>query len=212
MKGPHAAAGALTILAMTALCAGCAAAAPGTAQRNPPAPARTVDTTRPGARPGMQPGAYPAGRPCPPSAHLPQISGDGRTPDTAVAAWARIAYSVDTTCDASPHDALVRSAPLMTRGLAGLVQRQRPVKAPGADWNRLADHRAWTTVTTSPTGAERPDDTTVRARRGIRIHAAAHGRDHWTGTGIEAVVYCTLARPRAGAPWRVAELSIQPIA
>lgn len=196
------AAGTLTGVLVTVLCTGCAAAIPSTADHSPPAAARSAQDT--------QPGAYPTGRTCPPDAHLPHASlADGHTPDTAVAAWARMAYSLDTICDASPHDALVRSAVLMAPGLAGLVRRQRPVNSPGAVWNQMAAHRAWTTVTTSSTGAERPADTPLLAHRGVRIHSAAHGRDHWTGTGPEDVAYCTLTRNTTGAPWRISELSIQ---
>lgn len=196
----------LTGVLAAVLCTGCTAAPAGNTNHPPRAATHPAEDTRPGA--------YPAGRPCPPTAHLPRPSSHaetaaGHTPDTAIAAWARMAYGIDTICDASPHDALVRSAALMAPGLARRVRRQRPVNAPGADWNRLAAHRAWTTVTTSPTGAERPADTPLRARRGVRIHSTAHGRDHWTGAGPEDVVYCTLTRPNTGAPWRISELSIQ---
>jgi len=85
------------------------------------------------------------------------------------AAVAAITCRYDTAIDNSPSDAQRQAKPWLTAEFARLLELG-PVAAPGAEWNTLAQHRAYT-VSTAVDATEdgAPPDTATRADRTIAV-------------------------------------------
>jgi len=121
-------------------------------------------------------------------------------------------WTYDTAVDSSPQDAGVRAADAgwLTGAYARQLRRHSPRSAPGAQWEKWSQHRAYTTVELARTeDAAKPDDTGTVAWRQWTLTATPHGRDGWKQKPTTAVAYVHLVRSATDKPWRVSEVTVR---
>ncbi|WP_432107708.1 hypothetical protein [Streptomyces sp. AA1529] len=137
---------------------------------------------------------------------------DGKNPDEVAEGTLTAMWTHDTAVDDGPGDAARRTADAgwLTRSYARQLADRRGGPAPGAQWQRWADHRAYTTVALDRTeDAAKPEDTGTVAWRQLTVTANPHGRDGWTREPAPVVAYVHLVRKSAGAEWRVADVTVR---
>ncbi|MFG1913068.1 hypothetical protein [Kribbella sp. NPDC048928] len=191
----------------------------GTANQQPSEPAASPPAATVTGTPGppsvpatpVTPDPIPTGNPTKtPAGGLPRPAQVNSLNASAVAATvAAVTYRYDTAIDNSPSDAQRRATPWLTPAYAAQLTGG-PAAAPGAEWNTWAQHRAYTTSTAvDATEDGAPPDTTTRADRSIAVTVTPIGRDRWHGTPQQYVLFITLTRDGAAAPWRVSQLQVQ---
>ncbi|MEW2218994.1 hypothetical protein AB0939_06690 [Streptomyces sp. NPDC006990] len=221
-------AAAVLTLTLAATLAGCGSedvAASGGATRQPEA--GTSASHSPSAAEPSEPSAADSG-----ASHSPSPSGsaekktrgtpkggvpkpqdvDGKNPDEVAEGTLTAMWTHDTAVDDGPGDAARRTADAgwLTRSYARQLGGRRGGAAPGAQWQRWADHRAYTTVALDRTeDAAKPADTGTVAWRQLTVTATPHGRDGWTREPAPVVAYVHLVRKSAGADWRVADVTVR---
>ncbi|MFE9388836.1 hypothetical protein [Streptomyces sp. NPDC006784] len=137
---------------------------------------------------------------------------DGRDADEVAEGTLTAMWTHDTTVDDGPGDAARRTADAgwLTRSYARQLADHRGGSAPGAQWRRWADHRAYTTVASERTeDAAKPADTDTVAWRQLTVTTTPHGRDGWTRKPASVVAYVHLVRKSADAVWRVADVTVR---
>ncbi|MFI7241770.1 hypothetical protein [Streptomyces qinglanensis] len=137
---------------------------------------------------------------------------DEKDPDEVAEGTLTAMWTHDTTVDDGPGDAARRTADAgwLTRSYARTLGGRRAGSAPGAQWQRWADHRAYTTVALDRTeDAAKPEDTDTVAWRQLTVTTTPHGRDGWTREPASVVAYVHLVRKSADADWRVADVTVR---
>ncbi|MEU3194173.1 hypothetical protein ABZ686_26870 [Streptomyces sp. NPDC006992] len=137
---------------------------------------------------------------------------DGKDADEVAEGALTAMWTHDTTVDDGPGDAARRTADAgwLTRSYARQLGGRRGGSAPGAQWQRWADHRAYTTVALDRTeDAAKPEDTDTVAWRQLTVTTTPHGRDGWTREPASVVAYVHLVRKSADAFWRVADVTVR---
>jgi hypothetical protein len=153
----------------------------------------------------------PPGRPGTPPVPLPQAGKvNGQDAGAVSAAALTIMWTFDTTIDTSRHEASLRAAPFLDPGYLAALRESPPRSAPGAEWNSLRAHRAYTTVQLTPGYDDQPPDTATEARRRWGLTTTPVGRDGWKGSSSLVTVFATLTRPGPAAPWRLSGLNVTP--
>ncbi|WP_406083531.1 hypothetical protein OHA01_02010 [Micromonospora zamorensis] len=116
-------------------------------------------------------------------------------------------YSADTRRDAGPVDAYERAILYGSSTLAG----QSPAAGRDGRWATWAEHRAYVDAVVEPfVDALQPADTTITARRAVRVTATPTGEDGWRGWTEHNLVDCNLRRGGPdGSGWRVAGYEIR---
>lgn len=178
-------------------------------QATSPSPHHTASTPSPTRADNPKTKRQPRG--LKPSLPHHQLRRDKAT-DTALA-FAINAETWDSRIDHRPNDAGHRAANLATDKLSDEMTGTEPKAAPGADWEKLADHHGYTTVKATPGGfGKPPPDTKTKAIRGITIEKQAmHGDHHWTTKGPSSgnAYALTLHRNHKGDAWSVSDYDIQ---
>jgi hypothetical protein len=178
--------------------------APGTIPARPAPSSSTLASPRPW-RPSRHRAARPvwaSGAGAPP---FPVPSGvDQHSVDAVALAGAAALASVDTAVDPVPQQTAVRAAAAgwLTPGYARRVRDAQIIGPAGAIWDSWFRHRAYLTVTATPSGEDHPPDTALYAARKVVLREHAVGRDGWrarTSTVVVAVVV-----EKVNNVWRIA--------
>ena len=133
-----------------------------------------------------------------------------RSNATAVAEAAITAnWTSNTTTDAGPFVATLRSLIWFAPAAAAKVRSHPPTGPAGAQWSTWAAHRATTTVATVlDPDAGAPPDTPTAAYRSFEVTVTAHGQAGWTAPASHYQCFVTLTRTSASAPWQVAVFEV----
>ncbi|WP_431981191.1 hypothetical protein [Streptomyces qinglanensis] len=167
------------------------------------------------AHPPSPSGSAEAGKKAPgtPEGGVPEPGDvDGKDPGEVAEGTLTAMWTHDTTVDDGPGDAARRTADAgwLTPSYARQLGSRRAGPAPGAQWQRWADHRAYTTVALDRTeDAAKPEDTDTVAWRQLTVTTTPHGRDGWTREPASVVAYVHLVRKSADAVWRVADVTVR---
>uniref|UniRef100_UPI003F4962E1 hypothetical protein n=1 Tax=Amycolatopsis sp. CA-151526 TaxID=3239921 RepID=UPI003F4962E1 len=115
-------------------------------------------------------------------------------------------YEVDTVRDHGFADGLRRATPLLTSSYAAQVSAA-PSVPPDAQWQLWTAHQAYTKVTATPAGEDRPADTDQVAYRDYQVAVNPTGRDGWTGNPLTMIALVTLEHATGG--WTVAKIDFK---
>lgn len=193
--------------ALLVLAAAVVAAIAGCAPRTPAGVGGTVSFTVSSEGPGA---ALPS-TPLPaPSTLPPDLAGVDRSDAAAVAAAAvRIWFSADTRVDSSPHDARLRTCPLLTAAYCLAIRDFPPLTGPGADWLALTAARAAVVVGPAdvrPAAETGPPDSATRAYRLLEVteHVVAPA-----GPLADRRLVVAVSLIREDAQWQVAQVRVR---
>ena len=197
-------------VAVTSCCALLAWAGTATASARPVGVAH-APTAAAGTAPGKRV-ALPRGRhgPAPAKAKSSYAGVDRQSPVAVGEAFARATYTFDTAAEASTNPATARSTVWCTPSLEAKMLASLPEGSPGAQWIEWTAHKAVTTVAVRwapDPGA--PHQTTTAAYESYDLTVRPHGEHGWTGAPDYYVMWVTLSRTGAKAPWEVADFEVQ---
>jgi len=185
----------------------------GDASASPPssAPAGTTDSTGKSSSPS--PSSSTPDSKATPKGGVPEPGDvDQKNADEVGKGALTAMWTYDTAVDSSPQDASVRAADAgwLTGSYSRQLREHSSRPAPGAQWQKWSQHRAYATVELARTeDAGKPDDTGTVAWRQWTLTTTLHGRDGWTQTPITALAYVHLVRTATDKPWRVSEVTVR---
>ena len=173
-----------------------------------PEPSTTADdeTSPPPLPSGME-------RPGPKEAPDP-ATVDHQSPSQISLAALTAAYSMDTTTDESPSDAMQRVEPwLADRWKSREYDLKDLEDEVEDDWGTWADHDGYASINTiqdvisnDAVSPEDRGDTETTAMRKIAVSFTPLGRDGWNGELTDETWYVHLERTSSSEPWTIVEM------
>lgn len=173
-----------------------------------PEPSTTADdeTSPPPLPPGME-------RPGPTEAPDP-ATVDHQSPSQIALAALTAAYSMDTTTDESPADAMQRVEPWLADTWKSREYDLKDLEDEVEDdWNDWADHDGYASInviqdviSNDAVSPQERGDTETTAMRKIAVSFTPLGRDGWNGQLEDATWYVHMERPSASDPWTIVEM------
>ncbi|PSL01365.1 hypothetical protein CLV30_11495 [Haloactinopolyspora alba] len=176
-----------------------------------PTPADSASPTS-SSRPPLTP---PPGieRPGPTQAPEPSTV-DETSPSQLALAAVTAAYSMDSTTDADPEEALRRAEPWLAEPYdADVYDLERLGEDVEDDWDTWAEHDAYASINTiqdvisnDQTAPAERGDTATTAMRKIAVSFTPLGRDGWNGSVSDDTWYVHLERQSKSDPWHITEM------
>ncbi|MFF9483024.1 hypothetical protein [Streptomyces sp. NPDC014733] len=185
------------------------AAACSSEDQDRPAPKPSTSSPAPTAHPTATyspPPTMPTGKPGTPKGGLPK-DVDEKDATAVAKAIAEVAFTYDTQLDRTRADAQRRTARWLTPAYAKTALGQ-PVAPPGANWDQMAAHHGYTTVTARQAHDTAPAGTPTSAYRQFEVTVKFRGRGSWTGPDEHWVTWLHLTRSTASSPWRADSMRV----
>lgn len=163
-------------------------------------PAETADATPMDVHDQAPPSPSPA--PVPPA----PAEVDPNDPVAVSRAAVITMWTVDTTKDLGPSDAIKRAAPYLSQAIIIENQAAQARENPSRDWQELAGHNGRTVVSALLADEfGKPPDTPTDSRHTWALTVTPVGDDDWRGLPDHMTVFVTLSRATADQPWKVTD-------
>lgn len=142
-------------------------------------------------------------------AHGPYGDVNRENPVAVARAFVQTTFTFDTEAQKSPNESTRRSTLWCTPSLRARMLAELPQGSPGGQWIQWASHKVVTTVAVAWRASDAPPPTTTAAYEAYKVTVTPHGEHGWTGTPDFYVMFVTLSRTGAKAPWEVANFEAQ---